>query len=43
VSHRGSGRATLPSVRGVTTVMVTAEPAGGSSAPTSLPFITASL
>ncbi|HEX5145689.1 MAG TPA: anti-sigma factor [Conexibacter sp.] len=40
---RGSGRIALPSVRGVQTVLVTAEPAGGSSAPTSQPFINASL
>lgn len=43
VSRAGSGRVALPSVQGVTTLMVTAEPAGGSRAPTSRPFITASL
>jgi anti-sigma factor RsiW len=43
VSHRGSGRVALPSVRGVEAVLVTAEPDGGSSAPTSQPFINASL
>jgi anti-sigma-K factor RskA len=39
----GSGRIALPSVRGVEAVLVTAEPAGGSPAPTSQPFINASL
>jgi anti-sigma-K factor RskA len=39
----GSGRVALPSVRGVEAVLVTAEPAGGSPAPTSQPFINASL
>lgn len=43
VSHAGSGRVALPSVRDVTTLMVTAEPDGGSPAPTARPFITASL
>jgi anti-sigma-K factor RskA len=43
VSQRGSGRVALPSVRGIQTVLVTAEPDGGSSAPTSQPFISASL
>jgi len=43
VSTTGSGRVALPSVRGVQAVLVTAEPDGGSSAPTSQPFITASL
>jgi hypothetical protein len=43
VSHRGSGRVALPSTRGVEAVLVTAEPDGGSSAPTSQPFINASL
>jgi hypothetical protein len=44
VSRRGgSGRVALPSVRGVEAVLVTAEPDGGSSAPTSQPFINASL
>jgi anti-sigma factor RsiW len=43
VSHRGSGRIALPSVRGVEAVLVTAEPDGGSSAPTSQPFINAAL
>jgi hypothetical protein len=40
---KGSGRIALPSVRGVEAVLVTAEPDGGSSAPTSQPFINASL
>lgn len=39
----GSGRVALPSVRGVEAVLVTAEPDGGSSVPTSQPFINASL
>jgi anti-sigma-K factor RskA len=39
----GSGRIALPSVRGVEAVLVTAEPDGGSPAPTSQPFINASL
>lgn len=43
VSHGGSGRVALPSVQNVTTVLVTAEPDGGSRAPTSRPFISASL
>ncbi len=43
VSHGGSGRVALPSVQNVTTVLVTAEPVGGSQAPTSRPFISASL
>jgi len=43
VSHAGSGRVALPSVQDVTTVLVTAEPDGGSQAPTSRPFISASL
>jgi anti-sigma factor RsiW len=43
VSTRGSGRVALPSVRGIEAVLVTAEPEGGSSAPTSQPFINASL
>jgi anti-sigma factor RsiW len=43
VSTRGSGRVALPSVRGVEAVLVTAEPDGGSRAPTSQPFISASL
>ncbi len=43
VDHRGSGRAALPSVSGVSTVLVTAEPDGGSKAPTSTPFLSASL
>lgn len=43
VSTQGSGRVALPSVRGVEAVLVTAEPDGGSSAPTSQPFINASL
>jgi anti-sigma factor RsiW len=40
---QGSGRIALPSVRGVEAVLVTAEPDGGSPAPTSQPFINASL
>jgi len=43
VSTSGSGRIALPSVRGVEQVLVTAEPAGGSQAPTSQPFISATL
>jgi anti-sigma factor RsiW len=43
VSTRGSGRVALPSVNGVEAVLVTAEPDGGSQAPTSQPFINASL
>lgn len=43
VSTRGSGRVALPSVRGVEAVLVTAEPDGGSQAPTSQPFISAAL
>jgi anti-sigma factor RsiW len=43
VSTRGSGRVALPSVRGVEAVLVTAEPDGGSRAPTSQPFINAAL
>ncbi len=39
----GSGRVALPNVRGVEAVLVTAEPDGGSPAPTSQPFINASL
>ncbi|HMJ01445.1 MAG TPA: anti-sigma factor [Conexibacter sp.] len=39
----GSGRVALPSVRGVEAVLVTAEPAGGSPAPTTQPFINAAL
>lgn len=43
VSTQGSGRVALPSVRGVEQVLVTAEPDGGSQAPTSQPFISATL
>jgi anti-sigma-K factor RskA len=43
VSSAGSGRVALPDMRGVRTLMVTAEPVGGSGAPTSQPFISASL
>ncbi|MFL5818545.1 MAG: anti-sigma factor domain-containing protein [Conexibacter sp.] len=43
VSTRGSGRVALPSVIGVEAVLVTAEPDGGSRAPTSQPFISAAL
>ena len=43
VDHHGSGRVALPSVHGVTTVLVTAEPDVGSQAPTTKPFIDASL
>ncbi len=43
VSTRGSGRVALPSVSGVEAVLVTAEPDGGSQAPTSQPFINAAL
>ncbi len=43
VSTSGNGRVALPSVRGVEQVLVTAEPAGGSQAPTSQPFISATL
>ena len=43
VSTQGSGRVALPSVRGIEQVMVTAEPVGGSRAPTSQPFINATL
>jgi anti-sigma-K factor RskA len=43
VNHRGDGRVALPSTAGVTTVLVTAEPDGGSPAPTTTPFITAPL
>jgi len=43
VSTQGSGRVALPSVRGVEQVLVTAEPSGGSQAPTSQPFISATL
>jgi anti-sigma factor RsiW len=43
VSTQGSGRVALPSVRGVEAVLVTAEPDGGSRAPTSQPFIQAAL
>ncbi|HKG39356.1 MAG TPA: anti-sigma factor [Conexibacter sp.] len=43
VSTRGSGRVALPSVVGVEAVLVTAEPDGGSQAPTSQPFISAPL
>lgn len=43
VSTRGSGRVALPSVVGVEAVLVTAEPDGGSQAPTSQPFINAAL
>lgn len=43
VSTGGSGRVALPSVRGVEQVLVTAEPVGGSPAPTSQPFISATL
>jgi hypothetical protein len=43
VSTQGSGRVALPSVRGVEAVLVTAEPSGGSQAPTSQPFINAAL
>jgi anti-sigma factor RsiW len=43
VSTKGSGRVALPNVRGVEQVMVTAEPDGGSPAPTSQPFISATL
>jgi anti-sigma factor RsiW len=43
VSTQGSGRVALPSVRGVEQVLVTAEPDGGSQAPTSQPFIAATL
>lgn len=39
----GSGRVALPNVRGVEAVLVTAEPAGGSPAPTTQPFINAPL
>lgn len=43
VSTTGDGRVALPSVRGVEQVLVTAEPVGGSQAPTSQPFISATL
>jgi anti-sigma-K factor RskA len=43
VNHRGSGRVALPSVHDVKAVLVTAEPDGGSPAPTSQPVINASL
>jgi anti-sigma factor RsiW len=43
VSTGGSGRVALPPVRGVEQVLVTAEPSGGSQAPTSQPFISATL
>jgi hypothetical protein len=43
VDRLGSGRVALPSVRGVQAVLVTAEPAGGSLAPTQKPFISATL
>jgi anti-sigma factor RsiW len=43
VDRRGSGRVALPSVRDVEAVLVTAEPDGGSPAPTSEPLISASL
>jgi anti-sigma factor RsiW len=43
VDRRGSGRVALPNVRDVATVLVTAEPDGGSPAPTSQPFLSATL
>ncbi len=43
VDHQGNGRVALPSTRGVEAVLVTAEPAGGSPAPTSQPVINAPL
>ncbi len=43
VDHHGNGRVALPSVRGSEAVLVTAEPDGGSSTPTSQPVITAPL
>jgi anti-sigma factor RsiW len=43
VNRRGSGRVALPSVRGVEAVLVTAEPDGGSPAPTSEPLLSAEL
>jgi hypothetical protein len=43
VNHQGSGRVALPSVSGVKDVLVTAEPDGGSKAPTSNPIISAPL
>jgi hypothetical protein len=43
VDRRGSGRVSLPSVRDVDTILVTAEPDGGSSAPPSQPVVSASL
>jgi anti-sigma-K factor RskA len=43
VNHQGSGRVALPSVSGVQDVLVTAEPDGGSPAPTSKPVISAPL
>ncbi len=43
VSRAGRGRAALPDMRDVTTLMVTAEPAGGSAKPTSQPLVSASL
>lgn len=43
VSTEGSGRVALPSVNDVEQVLVTAEPDGGSQAPTSQPFISATL
>lgn len=43
VDKKGNGRVALPSTRGVEAVLVTAEPAGGSPAPTSQPLINASL
>lgn len=43
VDRNGNGRVALPSTRGVEAVLVTAEPAGGSPAPTSQPVINAPL
>ena len=43
VDKKGNGRVALPSTRGVEAVLVTAEPAGGSPAPTTQPLINAPL
>jgi hypothetical protein len=42
VNKQGSGTAPVPSLRGVHEILVTAEPLGGSLAPTSKPVIAAS-
>lgn len=42
-NRNGKATATIPNMRGVNTVMVTAEPRGGSSQPTSVPIVSVAI